>query len=92
MKSEIVALQALNKIIRSLANLEVTLGNITQALEKEVFQGGPFVQLYLQLKLYYTGNKKKSFASLFLCGACTATVKHAFTGTPFNHQSLPQEV
>ena len=40
---------ALNKIIGSLANLDVKLGNITQALEKEVFQVGQFVQLYLQL-------------------------------------------
>ena len=30
--------QALNKIIGSLANLDVKLGNITEALEKEVFQ------------------------------------------------------
>ena len=30
--------QALNKIIGSLANFDVKLGNITQALEKEVFQ------------------------------------------------------
>ena len=31
---------ALNKMIGSLANLDVKLGNITQALEKEVFQVG----------------------------------------------------
>ena len=42
-------IQALNKMIGSLANLDVKLGNITQALEKEVFQVGQFVQLYLQL-------------------------------------------
>ena len=30
--------QALNEIINSLANLDVNLGNITQALEKEVFK------------------------------------------------------
>ena len=41
--------QALNKIICSLANLDVKLGSITQAREKEVFQVGQFVQLYLQL-------------------------------------------
>ena len=38
-----------NKIIGSLANLDVKLGNITQALEKEVFQVGQFVKLYLYL-------------------------------------------
>ena len=41
--------QALNKIIVSLTNLDVKLSNYTQALEKEVFQVGQFVQLYLQL-------------------------------------------
>ena len=30
--------QALNKIIGSLVNLDVKLGSITQAIEKEVFQ------------------------------------------------------
>ena len=37
------------KIIDSLANLDVKLGSITQALEKEAFQVGKYVQLYLQL-------------------------------------------
>ena len=41
--------QAMNKIIGNLSNLDVTLGNITQALEKEVFQVGQFVQLSLHL-------------------------------------------
>ena len=41
--------QALNKIIGSLATLNVKLGNIIQALEKRLFQVGQFVQLYLQL-------------------------------------------
>ena len=41
--------QDLNKIIDSLANLDIKLGNITQALEKVVFQVGQFIQLYLQL-------------------------------------------
>ena len=41
--------QALNKIIGSLENLGVKLCNIRQALEKEVFQVGQFVELYLQL-------------------------------------------
>ena len=41
--------QTLNKIIWSLANLDVKLGNITQALEKGVFQVGQYVQLYFQL-------------------------------------------
>ena len=39
----------LNKIIGNIANLDVKLGNITQTLEKEVFQVEQFVQLYLQL-------------------------------------------
>ena len=41
--------QTLNKIIGRLAVLDTKLGNITQALEREVFQVGYFVQLYLQL-------------------------------------------
>ena len=41
--------ETLNKIIGSLANLDVKLGKITQAFEKEVFHLGQFVQLYLQL-------------------------------------------
>ena len=41
--------QALNKIIGSLANMDVKLDSNTQALEKEVFQVGQFVQLYLQV-------------------------------------------
>ena len=40
--------QALNKIIENLANLDVQLGNVTQALEKHGFQVRQFVQLYLQ--------------------------------------------
>ena len=39
--------QTLNKIIGSLTVLDTKLGNITQALEREVFQVGHFVQLYL---------------------------------------------
>ena len=41
--------KTLNKIIGSLTVLDTKLGNITQALEREVFQVGQFVQLYLQL-------------------------------------------
>ena len=41
--------QTINKIIGSLTVLDTKLGNITQALEREVFQVGQFVQLYLQL-------------------------------------------
>ena len=41
--------QTLYKIIGSLTVLDTKLGNITQALEREVFQVGQFVQLYLQL-------------------------------------------
>ena len=41
--------QTLNKIIGSFTVLDTKLGNITQALEREVFQVGQFVQLYLQL-------------------------------------------
>ena len=41
--------QAFNKIIGRLANLDVKLGNIVQALEKEEFQVVQYVQLYWQL-------------------------------------------
>ena len=41
--------QTLNKIIGSLTVLDTKLGNITQVPEREVFQVGQFVQLYLQL-------------------------------------------
>ena len=41
--------ETVNRIITSLSYLDVTLGNITQALECEVFQVGQFVQLYSQL-------------------------------------------
>ena len=41
--------QTLNKIIGSLVVLDAKHGNITQAHEREVFQVGQFVQLYLQL-------------------------------------------
>ena len=39
--------QTLNKIIGSLTVLDTKPGNITQALEREVFRVGQFVQLYL---------------------------------------------
>ena len=39
----------MNKITGSLANLDVKLGDIIQALEKVVFQSEQFVHLYLQL-------------------------------------------
>ena len=41
--------QTLNKIIGSLSVLNTKPGNITQALAREAFQVGQFVQLYLQL-------------------------------------------
>ena len=41
--------QTLNKIVGSLENLDVKLGNVTQVLEKEVFYVGQLVQLYLRL-------------------------------------------
>ena len=41
--------QAINKIIGSLSLLDSKIGNITQALEREVFQVSQFIQLYLQL-------------------------------------------
>ena len=41
--------QAISKIIRSLSLLDSKIGNITQALEREVFQVSQFFQLYLQL-------------------------------------------
>ena len=41
--------QALNKTIGSLTNLDVKLDKFSQTLEKELFQVGQYVQLYLQL-------------------------------------------
>ena len=40
--------QAINKIIGSLSLLDSKIGNITQALEREVFQVSQFIQLCLQ--------------------------------------------
>ena len=40
----------LNKINGRLATLDVKVGNITQTIEKEVFQARKFVHLYLQLE------------------------------------------
>ena len=39
--------QAINKIIGSLSLLDSKIGNITQALEREVCQVSQFIQLYL---------------------------------------------
>ena len=60
-----------------------------QALNKNTgwCEVGQFVQLYLQ---YCTGYKKKSFASLFLCGAYTSSTKHALTRTPFTISYYPK--
>ena len=41
--------QPINKIIGSLSLLDSKIGNIIQALEREVFQVSQFIQLYLQL-------------------------------------------
>ena len=41
--------QTLNKIIGSLTVLDTKISIITQGLERELFQVGQFVQLYLQL-------------------------------------------
>ena len=41
--------QKINRITASLSNVDAKLGNITQALEHEVFQLGQFVQLNLKL-------------------------------------------
>ena len=41
--------KAVNKIIGSLSLLDSKIGNITQALEREVFQVSQFIQLYVQL-------------------------------------------
>ena len=41
--------QAIDKIINSLSLLDSKIGNITQSLEREVFQVSQFIQLYLQL-------------------------------------------
>ena len=56
---------ALNNKIGSLTNLYVKLGNITQALGKEVFQVEQFVQLYLQLGSIMQVIRKQ-FCKLFL--------------------------
>ena len=61
--------QTLNKIIGSLANIDVKLGNITQALEKKVFQVGQFGTIIFTIRFYYTGIKKNSLASYFLSKA-----------------------
>ena len=86
--------KALNKIIGSLTNLDVKLGNITQGLEKEVFQVGQFVKLYWHLDSYMqdTGNKENSLASTFLCKACTVTIKTCSQWDIFHHQSSLKEV
>ena len=82
--------QTLNKIVSSLVNLEVKLGNITQALEKEVFQCGQLVQLYLQLDPIIQAIRTVWQASSY--------VEHAklqlnmLSLGHFHHQSLPQEV
>ena len=41
--------QAVNKIIGSLSLLDSKIGNITQPLERGIFQVSQFIQLYLQL-------------------------------------------
>ena len=41
--------QAINKIIGSLSLLDSKIGNITQALERQVFQVSQFIQLYVSL-------------------------------------------
>ena len=41
--------QAINKILDSLSLLDSKIDDITQALEREVFQVSQFIQLYLQL-------------------------------------------
>ena len=83
--------QALNIIIGSLTNLDVKLGNITHALDKEVFQVGQFVELYFQLgsikqvirRTVWQANSYGELVQLQLKCSCWDS---------FHHQSLPHEV
>ena len=78
--------QALNKIIGILANLDVELGNITRALEKEVFKAGQLLQLCLQLD-----SSNNTLAIKFLYGACTVAIEHVLVGTPFTIRHYPKK-
>ena len=54
--------RALNKIIGSLANLDVKLDNMTQALEKGISHW-TICTIIFTIRFKYTGNKKNSLAS-----------------------------
>ena len=83
--------QALNKIIGSLRHLDVKLGNITQALEKEVFLSSwTICTIVFTIRFYYSGKKKNNLASKFFYGACTATIEHVLNGTPFTISHYPK--
>ena len=54
--------QTLNKIIGSLTVLDTKLGNITEALEREVFQVGQFCAVVLTTRLCDSSSQKNYFA------------------------------
>ena len=83
--------QVLNKIIGSLANLDAKLGNITQALEEEVFQVGQFVQLILQLDSFIQAIMEQ-IGKQILMRSIYSYNSTCFHWDTFHHQSLPQEV
>ena len=56
-----------------------------------MFQGGQFVQLYLQLDSIIQAIRRTVWQANSLCGACTVTIKHALTGTPFTISHYPKK-
>ena len=94
----------MNKVIGSLANWDIKLGNITQTIEKGVFQAGQVLQLYLQLdsviqairRTVWQAKEKdrtdKYYFWRLLYGACTVTIKHALTGRPITISHCPKKL
>ena len=78
--------QALSKMIGSLANLNVKLGNITQAIGKGGFQVGQFVQLYLQLESIIQTKRTVCMWSMYTYNYTCSQWDTLY------HQSLLQEV
>ena len=72
--------------------MDVKLGNITQALEKEVFQVEQFVQLYLQLDSIIQEIRRTVWQANSYIGACTVTIKHALPGTLFIISHYPKKL
>ena len=71
--------------------MAVKLGNITQALKKDLFQVGQFVQLYLQLDCIVQAIERTVWQanSDIEHYSYSETCSHWDT---FHHQSLPQGV